>query len=359
MFDQIQNESVYVQEHSEKSTYRYFSENSEESEKINHSLDEDLKELFIKLQTEKRMMSYRDLRDLSNNFFLKHSGKAPQIETKNFIVKNINDQYEIPARLYLSPQKSDQLIMFIHGGGWMQGSIDTHDCLCRQMAHELGVNIVSTGQRLAPENKFPKALEDVESVYKWCLDVLTSESIIENISKIYLSGDSSGGNLAAALNLKLRKENWGGKLPDGLILFYPVLSHQVNTKSFEIFKDQKALSAAGAIAFFEQYMGGKIDNTELIANELIFPLNGDINLYPNETIIIAAGCDVLLDGQLSLFDQLTKLKKYVKLWIEKGAVHGFMTYGKEFDTSILKILQYIKNCLNEIARYTRTVLRST
>lgn len=324
--------------------YKYNTTVSEQSEAVNNSLKADVAKLLIQLKAENRQLTAQDRRTLANSFFIKHSSAVTVTgEIKNFTIKSEKDHYEIPVRLYNSENNSDRLIIFVHGGGWMQGNLDTHDYLCRKMTNILGCKVLAVDYRLAPEHKFPVGLKDVESVYKWCMGK-TSKEIIGEVAQVYISGDSAGGNLSAALNLSLQRGEWQGHMPDGLLLFYPVLSNNVNSSSFKIFGNQAALTAVSTVAFAEQYIDAKINAPEIFGNELIFPILGNPEAYP-KTLMIAAGCDVLLDGQIELFNKLNEKNIPVKLLIEDGAVHGFMTYGKEFDGNIDLLLQRIKDLL--------------
>lgn len=336
--------NCFFKEYIPNEIYKYNTVISEQSKAVNDSLKTDVANLLTLLKAENRQLTVQDQRTLANSFFIKHSPSiAVAGKIKNFTVKSEKDQHEIPVRLYKPESDSDRLILFIHGGGWMQGNLDTHDYLCRKMVNILGCKVLAVDYRLAPEYKFPKGLEDVESAYKWCMDK-NSKEIIGNVTQVYISGDSAGGNLGAALNLSLQKGQWKGHMPDGLLLFYPVLSNNVNSSSFKIFGNQTALSAAGTIAFAEQYMGTKINDSETSSNELVFPILGNPEAYP-KTLMIAAGCDVLLDGQIDLFNRLNEKNVPVKLLIEDGAVHGFMTYGKEFDRDIDLLLRQIRELL--------------
>lgn len=324
--------------------YKYNTTVSKQSEAVNNSLKADLVELLTRLQVENRQLTAQDCRALANSFFIKHSlSLAIAGEIKNFSIKSEKDQYEIPVRLYNPENNSERLIIFVHGGGWMQGNLDTHDYLCRKMTNILGSKVLAVDYRLAPEHKFPIGLEDIESVYKWCVGE-TSKEIIGKVTQVYISGDSAGGNLSTALNLSLQKCEWKGHMPDGLLLFYPVLSNNVNSSSFKIFGNQAALTAVSAVAFAEQYIDAKINAPEISGNELIFPILGNPEAYP-KTLMIAAGCDVLLDGQIELFNKLHAKNVPVKLLIEDGAVHSFMTCGKEFDENIDLLLQRVKDLL--------------
>lgn len=345
MGNHIYAQNSVASKYDSKSIYNYNNEISKESKIINDSLKKAIDELIVSLKTEKRSMLPMDRRILANKFFVKHAGIGPEVNISNFSIENKNDHYQIPVRLYEPSKESNKLIVFIHGGGWMQGNIDTHDSLCRYMAFLLDCKVISVDYRLAPEFKFPVGLEDVQSVYQWCANS-KSKSKLGKIKKIYIAGDSAGGNLSAALNLKLKKDNWKGHSPDGLLLFYPVVSNKINSASFKIFKEQTALTSASMIAFIEQYIDQKVTNKEVANNELIFPLNGAAKDFP-DTFIIAAESDVLLDGQIDLYNKLKKHNIPVELYIEKGAVHGFMSYCLEFKNNVIARLDDVKKWLDK------------
>lgn len=326
--------------------YEYSQKLLDGSKEINNSLLADVKIFVDRFTKEHKEITPQDKRNLANEFFIKHSlDVETNCKIEDFSIENKDDKYLIPVRLYLPKKETKGLILFVHGGGWMQGNLDTHDYLCRRMADKLDLKILAVDYRLAPEHIFPKGLEDVESVYKWCMESEYSHKILGTVDKIYISGDSGGGNLSAALNLKLQKDSWGGHLPDGLILFYPALSNDIKSQSFQLFKDQAALSAKGTIGFIEQYVGAKIDDPKIANNELMFPIYGKAEAYP-KTIIVAAGSDVLLDGQIALFNKLKEKNRNVKLFVVDGAIHGFMTYGKEFDDIVKAALQKIKEYIH-------------
>lgn len=325
--------------------YKYNTDTSRQSKIVNESLKSDVVKLLNQLKTENKVFTAQERRLFANKFFMEHSISVKiNGEIKDFTIENTKDKYEIPVRLYTPQKNSDRLILFIHGGGWSQGNLDTHDYLCRKMVNILGCKVLAVDYRLAPEHEFPIGLEDVQSVYKWCFGT-DSKQVLGDISQIYISGGSAGGNLSATLNLSLKRDGNTKHFPDGLLLFYPVLSDKMDTSSFKIFKDQAALTAASTIAFMGQYIGAKISDPETYRNEKIFPINGDASLFP-KTLMIAAGCDVLLDGQIELFTKLKDAKIPVNLLIEDGAVHGFMTYGKEFDKDIEGLLQKVKEWLS-------------
>ena len=147
-----------------------------------------------------------DRRSMANKFFIDHSGEPEEVNTvENFSI--LNEDFQIPIRLY-QINDSKKVCLFIHGGGWIQGNLDTHDYLCRKIAKICEVNVLAVDYRLAPEHEFPSPLNDVNCVYSWCC---------ERYDEIWLSGDSAGGNLCAAVCIQAAKTQ---KL-DAMILFYP------------------------------------------------------------------------------------------------------------------------------------------
>lgn len=336
--------------------YEYESEVSEESKKVTFSLLEDLKNLIAKLFLKMQVMTFLDLRDLSNKFFIKHSLSIPfDGSVTDFVipgeqVDGDDEENPIPARLYRPSKKSHKLVFFMHGGGWVQGNLDTHDYLCKRISTILECTVLAVNYRLAPENRFPKGLNDVTRAYKWLMSSPShsvGNSIIEigDFDEVYFCGDSVGGTLSATLPLNLKKEGWKGRMPDGFLLFYPPLSSLTSGGSFESFQNQAALSAAAVINFFDQYLAASMQDERFKDNELIFPINAPAQSYP-KTFMVAAGCDVLLDGQIALYEKLKKAGIPVQLLIKKGAVHGFMTFGKEFDESVCYALKEIKKWMD-------------
>ena len=107
--------------------------------------------------------------------------------------------------------------MFFHGGGWVIGNLDTHDVVCRKLAHEGELLVISVDYRLAPEHQFPAAVDDAIAATKWVAD--NAKQLGIDASRLMVGGDSAGGNLAAVVALAARD----GDGPDlaGQVLIYP------------------------------------------------------------------------------------------------------------------------------------------
>lgn len=273
-------------------------------------------------------------RDIANRFFIAHGGEKVEVGSfDDFCGDGIMMRKYTPYEV-----NEGTILLFIHGGGWMQGNLDTHDCLCRKLADQLKIQVFAVDYRLAPEHPFPAPLDDVLSAYKWCVEQYSD-------SKIILAGDSAGGNLSAALCIKL-DEDKGIKKPIAQILFYPALSNDFQSPSFSKFGNVAALSKDGTIAYTAQYAGKSLENPDNA--KFIYPLLApDYKVFP-ETVVVAAGSDVLIDGIGKFVENLKKANISVNYIEVPQAIHGFMTYGKEFKKEIDDVCSKLDSIITEI-----------
>ncbi|MDR1031632.1 MAG: alpha/beta hydrolase [Holosporales bacterium] len=279
-------------------------------------------------------------RQIANQFFIDHTcEKAPVEEVKDFCVKDVNENHEVPVRLY-SIGSSDDVLMFIHGGGYIQGNLETHDSLCRRLANALKVNVLSVGYRLAPETLFPAQLDDLLGAYIWCANKAGKNS------KLIIAGDSAGGNLCAALCLKLHDVLYDRK-PDAQILFYASLTNNFESPSFNVFRRGYGLTVDWIKYYIYLYTGEKLNNPELSNNKYLYPgLAEDASVFP-KTVVVSASCDVLLDGQLEFISKLESANVPVQHINVDGAVHSFMNYSREFVDEVPKVLSQISQWLEK------------
>jgi acetyl esterase len=119
----------------------------------------------------------------------------------------------VPARLYSGVLDAAEVLVWLHGGGWKIGGVDEHDELCRALANHARCAVLSVGYRLAPEHRFPAAVEDAWSALMWAG---------ENFGRVAVGGDSAGGNLAAVSALRARD---AGLRLDLQVLIYAVVDH--------------------------------------------------------------------------------------------------------------------------------------
>ena len=193
----------------------------------------------------------------------------------------------IPARIYSPETKAPApVIVHFHGGGWVVGSLDTHDPFCRYLSELARAVIISVDYRLAPEHKFPAAIEDAEAATRWALD--HAAELGGNPQRVFVSGDSAGGNLAAAV-AQLLAEKAGLR---GQILLFPITdatpekypSYEQNAKGY-------GLERANMEWFLNQYLGGQASRNDLRAAPI---LAKDLGKLP-PALIMTGEYDVLRD----------------------------------------------------------------
>lgn len=220
------------------------------------------------------------------------------------------------ARLYRGDPDAP-VLLYIHGGGWCGGSIELNDPATRGMVHESGWNILSISYRLAPEHPYPAGLNDCLAAIRW----LRAESGALGLREepIALGGASAGANLAMAAGLELDPTE-----VSGLILFYGVFGHDVNTDSYRTYRNGPGLTQERMIEIFSLY-----DPEHLRGGDpLIAPLNAKSLTGLPPACLIAAEHDVLLDDSRRMAKRLTEAGVDVEFYVEPGVTHGFINRGR-------------------------------
>jgi acetyl esterase len=178
---------------------------------------------------------------------------------------------EIPLRLYApaAAPTPGPLLVYFHGGGWVQGSIATHDAGCRLLAHLSGVRVLSVEYRLAPEHPYPAAVQDAVAAYAWAAD--HADRLGADPARLAVGGDSAGGNLAAVVALAARDDE---RLPGAVfqLLLYPVTDVGAKTESYARFSDGYLLTESGMDWFLSKYLPDPARRTEPRASPLRAPV---------------------------------------------------------------------------------------
>jgi acetyl esterase len=239
---------------------------------------------------------------------------GPRIEpvtTKDLVLPN-----DIPARLYRPGELPDgsPLLIFFHGGGFVIGDLDTHDQLCRFLARNAGVRVLSVGYRLAPEDPFPAAVEDCLTAFKWAAAEATALGADPKL--IALGGDSAGGNLAAVTALQAAS---GSPRPVFLLLIYPTVDATTRRRSRELFGNGYFLTDPGMDWFMERYVPDPATRSDPRVSPL---LAEDLSGLP-PTYIATAGFDPLRDEGELFARRIAEAGVPVVLRRHEGLFHGF------------------------------------
>ena len=225
---------------------------------------------------------------------------------------------EIPVRLYDPREKQAEtpLILYFHGGGWVVGSIDTHDTPCRKLAVETGWPVVSVDYRLAPEHPFPAALEDCYATLEWAAETGPAAFGID-ADRLVLAGDSAGGNLATTVSMLARDTD--GPAVAAQVLVYPVVGDHRDTDSFEQNREGYFLTEAMHDWFADLYLTDDIDAGNVyLRPQLSRDLSG---LGP--AVVVTAGFDILRDGGAEYARRLAETGIEVRARNYEAMIHGF------------------------------------
>lgn len=233
------------------------------------------------------------------------------------------------------------VVVYVHGGGWVMGSLDSHDSLCRSLSSRSGCVVVSVDYRLAPEHPFPAALHDCVSAVRWV--VANGGEIGADPEHLAVAGDSSGGNLAAATCLALRDDD--GPPIAFQLLVYPVLAFSFDTASYRENSEGYYLTAASMRWFSDHYLGRPEDATDPYAAPL---MADDLTGLP-PAHIVTAEFDPLRDEAEAYAARLADAGVGVSVHRYDGMIHGFVRMSASLDQG--------RAAIDECASVLRQALR--
>jgi acetyl esterase len=238
----------------------------------------------------------------------------------------------VPIRLY-HPIDHDPTVLlpaliYYHGGGWLLGDLDTHDTLCREIANGSGCAVVSVDYRMAPEHRFPIAVDDCLAATYW-VHRHAQELGIDS-TRLAVGGDSAGGNLAAVVAIAARD---AGDLPlQYQLLIYPATdmrriapSHTTNGQGYLLTQDTMAY-------YHDHYIDAK-DDLDWRASPLLCEDLG--NLPP--ALVLVAGYDPLRDEGVMYAQRLTESGNSATLISFERQIHGFILMGKIIDEANIAV----------------------
>ncbi|MFD4631802.1 alpha/beta hydrolase [Streptomyces sp. NPDC058284] len=229
---------------------------------------------------------------------------------------------EVPVRVYLpDPARHPgprPTVVFFHGGGYTLCGLDSHDATARGLTARSGAAVVSVGYRLAPEHRFPAAVDDAYAALCWAAG--ESAALGGDPGALVAAGDSSGGGLAAAAALRARDE--GGPALALQVLLYPLLDAAQDTASYRENARGCFLTAAHLRWFWQQYLGSDGDGRHALASPL---RAADLSGLP-PAHLVTAGCDPLRDEGLHYAERLRAAGVDVVSAHFRGMFHGFLAF---------------------------------
>jgi acetyl esterase len=232
---------------------------------------------------------------------------------------------DIPARVYKpkAPRQSNGLspcLVFFHGGGWVIGNLDSHDVVCRTLAHEGQLIVIAVDYRLSPEAKFPAAVNDSIAATEWIAN--NAKQLGIDASRISVGGDSAGGNLAAVVALHARDHN-GPKLA-GQVLIYPGTDFRMTHPSHSEPETSILLTHSVIRWFKDHYLNAPEDAEDWRASPArVENLAGLPPAY-----VLTAGADPLRDEGEEFANRLKDAGVPMNYRTFPGQFHGFFTMGK-------------------------------
>ena len=236
------------------------------------------------------------------------------------------DGVEVPVRVYTPAGHPAGALVWLHGGGWVIGSIETADATSRALANEARCVVVSVDYRLAPEAKFPLPLDDCFAATAWTAE--HAAALGADPSRVAVGGTSAGGNLAAAVALMARER--GGPDLAYQLLVYPALGNDdASSQSFLDNGQGYGLDREAMEWYWNHYVRDDADAT----NPLVAPLLADDLSGLPPALVITAEFDPLRDGGEEYADRLRQAGVEAACSRYDGMIHGFFSAGIPVDRS--------------------------
>ncbi len=248
---------------------------------------------------------------------------------------------QINARIYSGPAKHrpQPILVYYHGGGWVQGDLDSHDGICGKLAKWSDCIVIAVDYRLAPEHKFPCAPLDAIAAYKWVRT--NAASLGGDPERIGVGGDSAGGNLAAVVCQQTAIN--GERTPELQVLIYPALDGRMITDSMEELRDAYILPKDRMEYFLDLYTRGPED----IEDIRLSPALSETVADQPKACIVTGGFDPLRDDGDIYAERLTADGIEVKHIQYDGQIHAFV--------NLCKVIPQSNACIKDIAEWLKAV----
>lgn len=250
----------------------------------------------------------------------KPTDHAPGITVRD-VTLNVNDR-AVRIRLYRPAHwtQSDAAMLYMHGGGWMLGSIEGHDQVCTDLATQTGIAVASIDYALAPEHPYPTALNECSAAFEW---LASGASPLGKVGPTWVGGDSAGGNLALALCLKHRDSRNGdqnARMPDGQLLIYPCTAPDFSRPSYTTQANAPFLTTALMHRFWEVYLAGQTPDPYAAP-----ALAKSLQDLP-KAVVLTVALDPLVDEGNAIAEALAQAGVPTKHHCAPHLIHGFLRF---------------------------------
>ena len=287
--------------------------------------------LRVAFKNQKLSIADHRANGVKNSRMLGEVSKTTKIEMIN--IDGVQAEWLIP---FSSGASQEKAILYLHGGGYVTGSIEDHRMMCGLLANSTGVKVLTPEYRLAPENPFPAALDDALKIYHWLLEQGYSSA------NIILAGDSAGGGLSVATVLALKEKS--GSLPAAVVCLSPWVdlaltgqSHSTKAKAEAILK--KDVLHEWALCYTDE---------SNLTNPLVSPIYGDFHGFPPMLIQVGSE-EILLDDSILLAEKAKSAGVDVTLKVWDGMWHVWQALGD--------LLPENKKTFEEIGQFVRKQFR--
>jgi acetyl esterase len=228
-------------------------------------------------------------------------------------------------------------VAYFHGGGWVQGDLETHHGLCARLARHGEVLVVAFDYRLAPEHKFPAAVEDCLAAYRWLR--MHAAELGADPGRVAVAGDSAGGNLAAVVSQLAA--GGAAPVPTCQVLIYPAVDFSLDTDSHRELADGHIIPRDRIVWYTEQYLRTEADRADLRAS----PLRAPSLAGQPPALVVTAGFDPLRDEGRAYAARLREAGVDAVDREYPGQIHAFVSLTKAIPQGLA--------CTLEIAEYLR------
>ncbi|HEX3983227.1 MAG TPA: alpha/beta hydrolase [Acidisoma sp.] len=277
-----------------------------------------------------------EIRQAYSQMCARFSLRHPQgLRSRDGILHAQNPTRELRVRSFATPDAiPGRVVLFLHGGGFVVGGLDSHDSICADLAAGAEVAIVALDYRLSPEHSYPAALDDAEAAY---------DDLLDSHQHVILAGDSAGATLAAALCLRLRRKE--KPMPWAQVLMYPML-HPDFRRALDGPKEDAPLLPANSLEGYVAAYLGRVP--EVVTDPEIAPLaTRDFSGMP-PTAIFAADIDPLAEDAHDYCAALKECGVPVFFHSGHGLVHGYLR-GRAVSDSIAEAFSTIVSSLHGFA----------